>query len=233
MTKTRLIWNIFLAFLSGPILAALVLLIPFGMLTGMDVALDLSLAMNEFEPEEDLLVPFVLLAGLISAANIRLAVLMSRDRRAGRVFEATTDRYADDPSGEQNVHGHPGRQFAEEFRAFLAARFGARLTLGEPLGEDYGWGFWIGEEDFSPLWVAVAHSGRPRPGERDEDYILAVTLEPPIMPWRRLTYNPDFRLRDDVERSLFDFLNEKGVRFVTEAEDFVDPEPTTHPPPRF
>jgi hypothetical protein len=30
-----------------------------------------------------------------------------------------------------------------------------------------------------------------------------------------------------------DFLNEKGVRFVTEAEDFVDPEPTTHPPPRF
>ncbi|MEK4033813.1 hypothetical protein WOC76_14940 [Methylocystis sp. IM3] len=233
MTRGRLIWKILPALLSGPTLAALILLLPFGVLTGIYVALDPSMAMYEFTPEEELLIPFALLAALISAANVRLAVVMSRDRNAGRVFEATTDRYAGDPSGAQNVHGHPGKQFAQEFIDFLKAQDGARLEMGEPVGEDYGWGFAIGEKGFSPLWVAVAHAGKPLRDEPAEDYILAVTLEPPLLPWRRLAYKPDFALRDDIERRLIEFLYSRGVSFVTEAEDWVDPEPTSHPAPRF
>ncbi len=233
MTRARMVWKILLALLSGPALAALILLLPLGVLTGVYVALDPSLAMYEFTPEEELLIPFALLSALISAANMRLAVVMSRDRNAGRVFEATTDRYAGDPSGAQNVHGHPGRQLAQEFIGFLRAQDGARLELGAPVAEDYGWGFSIGEKGFSPLWVAVAHAGRPLPDEQAEDYILAVTLEPPLLPWRRLVYKPDFALRDEIERRLIEFLYSRGVRFVTEAEDWVDPEPKTHPAPRF
>ncbi len=233
MTRGRLIWRIVLALLSGPALAALVLLLPLGVLTGVYVAIDPSLAMYEFTPEEELLIPFALLAALISAANVRLAVVMSRDRNAGRVFEATTDRYAGDPSGAQNVQDHSGQQLAQEFSEFLKAQDGARLKLGEPVAEDYGWGFPIGEKGFSPLWVAVAHAGRPLPDEPAEDYILAVTLEPPILPWRRLVYKPDFALRDEIERRLIEFLYSRGVSFVTEAEDWVDPEPRTHPAPRF
>jgi hypothetical protein len=233
MTRTRLLWTLVVALLSGPALAALILLLPFGVLTGISAALDPSLAIYEFTPEKALLVPFVLLAALISAANVRLALIMSRDRNAGRLFEATTDRYVGDPSGAQNIHGHPGRQFALDFTEFLRARDGERLKLGDPVGEDYGWGFWIGEKGFSPLWVAIAHAGRPLPDERAEDYILAVTLEPPLLPWRRLVYTPDFALRDEVERRLIDFLHSRGVSFVTESEDWVDPEPKTHPAPKF
>lgn len=231
--KKQLVWNVLLGLLSGPVLAGLLMLVPLAMLTGLSAVLDPSLAMYEFVPEEELLLPFLLIAGLISAANARLAVVMSRDRKAGRLFEVTTDRYASDPSGKDNIHGHPGRQFAQDFIHYLATREGPGVALGEPVGEDYGWGFWIEEKGFSPLWVAIAHSGRRTPDEPDEDYVLAITLEPPLLPWRRLRYRPDFALRDEVERQLIEFLHERRMRFVTEAEDWVDPERKTQPAPRF
>jgi hypothetical protein len=227
------ILNIALAALSGPVLAALILLVPLGVLTGLSVALDPSLAMFEFVPEEELLVPFIMLAIFISAANTRLAIIMSRDEKSGRIFRVTTDRYADDRSGEQNIHGHPGRAFALEFRDYLATREDQTVSLGEPIGEDYGWGFWVGEKEFSPLWVAIAHDGQKREDARLQDYILAVTLEPPLTPWRRLTYKPDFALRDEIESRLTDFLTSKNIAFTTEAEDWVDPEPKSYPAPRF
>lgn len=226
MTR-KLFWEIVLGLLSGPLLATLILLVPFGVLTGVYVVLDPSLAMYEFTPEIELLVPFVMLAVLISAANVRLAFVMSRDRNAGRVFEATTDRYVGDTSGAQNIHGHPGKLFALEFSQFLKDRHGARITVGEPSGEDYGWGFRIGEKGYSPLWVAIAHSGRSAPDEPAEDYAIAVTLEPPLLPWKRLSYKPDFALKNEIERRLIEFLDSKNIRFVTEAEDWVDPEPAT------
>ncbi|WP_424362049.1 hypothetical protein [Methylocystis parvus] len=233
MTRGQLIWNILLGVISGPTLAALILLVPFGVLTGVSAALDPSLAMYEFTPEQELLVPFILIAGLISAANVRLAVVMSRDKRAGRIFEIATDAYAGDPSGEENMHGHPGKQLAEEFARYLGEREGDALQIGDAEGEDYGWGFWIGEKGFSPLWVAVAHFGPSEQDETKDDYVLAVTLEPPVTPWRRLVYKPDFALRDRVEDHLAEFLAWSGLRYATEAEDWVDPEPKTHPAARF
>ncbi|GLI92731.1 hypothetical protein [Methylocystis echinoides] len=231
--RKRLISNVVLGLLSGPVLAGLVLLVPLAVLTGLSAVLDPSLAMYEFVPEEALLLPFLLIAVLISVANARLAVVMSHDRKAGRLFEVTTDRYADDPSGKENIHGHPGKQFAVDLIEYLATREGPRISLGDPVGEDYGWGFWIEEKGFSPLWVAIAHAGRPDADERAEDYILAITLEPPLLPWRRLAYKPDFALRDEIERQLIEFLHTRRMPFVTEAEDWVDPEPKTQPAPRF
>lgn len=233
MTRGQLIWNILLGAISGPILAAVILLVPLGVLTGVSAALDPSLAMYEFTAEEELLLPFILIAGLISAANVRLAVVMSRDKRAGRIFEIATDAYASDPSGDENMHGHRGKQLAEEFARYLGEREGAALQIGEASDEDYGWGFWIGETGFSPLWVAVAHSGPSESDETKDDFALAVTLEPPVAPWRRLVYKPDFALRDRVEDHLAEFLARRGLGYATEAEDWVDPEPKTQPAARF
>lgn len=233
MTSRQLIWNVLLALLSGPVIAALVLLLPLGVLTGVSAVLDPSLAMYEFAPEEDLLLPFILIAMLISAANVRLALVMSHDRKGGRLFEVTTDRYIDDPSGAENIHGHPGKQFALDFIQFLTTSEGPGVTIGDPVGEDYGWGFWIEEKGFSPLWAAFAHEGRSTADDRADSYILAITLEPPIMPWLRLVYKPDFALRDEIERRLIEFLYSRGMTFTTEAEDWVDPEPRSQPAPRF
>lgn len=240
-TRGKNVQNILLGLLSGPLLAVIVLLIPLGILTGISVVLDPSLAMYEFVPEEELLVPFLLLAILFSAANVRLAMVMSGDRNAGRVIRVTTDRYVADPSGKDNVHGHPGRAFADEFRTFLAARevrsaamgVVSDVSLGVPLGEDYGWGFWVGEKAFSPLWVAIAHGGRIDEESRLDEYVVAITLEPPLLPWRRLTYRPDFGLRDEIEMQLKDFLASNGMPFKVEVEDWVDPEPKSETAPRF
>ena len=233
MGRAQKIQNILLGLVSGPLLAALILLVPLGILTGLSVVLDPSLAMYEFVPEEALVVPFIILAVLISAANVRLAVVMARDRGVGRIIRATTDRYADDPSGAQNVHGHPGCALAEDFKGFLAQHEDKAVSLGEPTGEDYGWGFWVGEKELSPLWVAIAHVGRANEEERAEEYIVAITLEPPILPWRRLTYKPDFALRDKIALRLTEFLTSKNIPFVTETEEWVDPEPKTDREARF
>jgi len=69
MERKQYLQNILLGLLSGPLLAALILLVPMGILTGLSVVLDPSLAMYEFVPEEALVVPFTILAVLISAAN--------------------------------------------------------------------------------------------------------------------------------------------------------------------
>lgn len=233
MTRGQLIWNILLGLLSGPVIAGLVLLLPLGVLTGVSAVLDPSLAIDEFEPEKELLLPFILIAMLITAANVRLAVVMSRDRKAGRLFEVATDRYAGDPSGAENVHGHPGKRFALDFIQYLTTSEGPSVSIGDPIGEDYGWGFWIEEKGFSPLWAAFAHEGRSSAENGSENYILAITLEPPLMPWRRLFYKPDFALRDEIERRLIEFLYSRGMSFSTVAEDWVDPEPKTQPAPRF
>ncbi len=234
MTRGQLIWNILLGLLSGPVIAGLALLLPLGVLTGVSAVLDPSLAIDEFEPEKELLLPFVLIAALIAAANVRLAFVMSHDRKAGRLFEVTTDCYAEDPSAAENIHGHPGKRFALDFIQYLTTtNDGAKLSIGDPIGEDYGWGFWIEERGFSPLWAAFAHEGRSNAEDRSENFILAITLEPPLMPWRRLSYKPDFALRDEIERRLIEFLYSRGMSFSTEAGEWVDPEPKTQPAPRF
>lgn len=235
MSRAQLIWNILVGLVSGPILSALVFLIPLGVLIGISTALDPSLAIGEYEyaPEEDLFLPWLILAALISAANVRLAIIMSKDRNIGRIFEVVTDRYLDDPSGAENIHGHRGKRFAEEFIRYLGEREGDEVAAGDPVGEDYGWGFWIGEKGYSPLWVAIAHAGPAEGNEKMEEYVLAVTLEPPVLPWRRLRYTPDFALRDRIERHLEDFLKSNKLAYTREAEDWVDPEPKTQPAARF
>lgn len=233
MERKQYLQNLLLGLLSGPLLAALILLVPMGVLTGLSVVLDPSLAMYEFVPEEVLLPPFILLAVLISAANVRLAIVMSRDRKAGRIIKVRTSRYVDDPSGAQNIHGHRGRAFADELKQFISRREDKAVALSTAIGEDYGWGFWLREKAFSPVWVAIAHAGSPKDDESVEEYIVAITLEPPILPWRRLRYNPDFALRDEIEQRVTEFLAEKKIPFAIEWEDWVDPEPHPQPPPRF
>jgi len=229
--KRKKIAAILLGILSGPFLAALILLIPLGVLVGLSAVVNPSLAIDEFVPEEELILPFVLIAGLISAANARLASLMTSD--ATRIFEVTTSRYRNDPSSEGHMHGHRGRQFALDLIKFLEHGDALGAKLSAPAQEDYGWRFSIQRKGFSPLWLAVAQVGEPDDDSPTDEYVLAATLEPPLLPWSRLVYRPDFALRKDVERRLVDFLRINGLSFETDVEEWVDPEPNTDPSPRF
>lgn len=229
----RRIQNVLAALASGPVLAALILLLPLGVLTGVTVALNPSLAIDELAPEEELLIPFVLIAALISTANARLAWIMSPDTKSGRIFKVTTTRYSTDPSREEHPHGHSGRRLGLDFIQFLTRRYGGSVAMSAPEAEDYGWKFWIQREGFSPLCVAVAHVSAPTEDNPTEEYDIAVTLEPPLLPWRSLAYRPDFGLRDEIEQRLSEFLDANGLPFTADLEPWVDPEPKTSPGPRF
>lgn len=218
---------------SGPILAALILLVPLGVLTGLNVALDPSLAIDEFAPEEELIVPFVLLAVLISVANARLALVMSRESEPERLYRVTTERFLADPSSEIHMHGHRGRQLALEFKAFLADTDDGSLYFSELVEEDYGWKFSINRKDFSELWIRVAHVRRPANDRKSDEYVLTVAFEPPFLPWRRLSFEPDFPLHHETERQLVRFLQTNDLPFVIDLEPWVDPEPGMNAGPMF
>jgi hypothetical protein len=232
VTKRR-IGSVLVGLASGPLLAALILLIPLGVLTGLTAALNPSLAIDEFAPEEELVIPFILIAALISAANARLAWIMSPRPQTDRLINVTTERYIDDPSGQRHAHGHRGRQFALDLIQFLGAQNRDSVAFGAPETEDFGWKFWIRRKDFSPLWLVVAHVAERKNDKPVDEYILAATLEPPLLPWRRLAYKPDFSLRDEIEGELLEFLRVNGLSFTADVGQWVDPEPKMSPGPMF
>ncbi len=230
---TKQIKNVLAALASGPLLAGLLLLVPLGVLTGLNAALDPSLAIDEFAPEEELVIPFLLLATLISAANVRLASVMSHGSETGRLFGVVTVRYKNDPCGELHAHGHRGRQLALDFQEFLMRREDKPLTLGPPVAEDYGWKFPVERKDFSPLWVLVAHVGQGDVDKPADEFIVSVAFEPPLLPWRRFAYRPDFVLRDKVESQFMEFLRANDLSVDINFEQWMDPEPGVNSGPMF
>lgn len=218
---------------SGPILAALILLVPLGVLTGLNVALDPSLAIDVFAPEEELVIPFVLLTVLISAANARLAWVMSRESEPERLYRVTTERFLADPSSSLHMHGHRGRQLALDFKTFLADADDGSLEFGELVEEDYGWKFSINRKDFSELWIRVAHVRKPEDDMKGDEYVLTVAFEPPFLPWRRISFEPDFPLHHETERQLVKFLQINDLPFAIDLESWVDPEPGVNAGPMF
>lgn len=225
--------NVLLGLLSGPVWAGLILLIPLGVLTGLNVALDPSLAIDEFAPEEELFIPFLLLALLFSAANGRLAWVMSRERVAEQLFKVTTERFLSDPSSSFHAHGHRGRQLALDLKKYLADEVDGSVIYGEVAEEDYGWRFDARRKDFSEVRILIAHVGQPDGETRVDEYVLTVVFEPPFLPWRRLTYEPDFDLYREMKRHITQFLRVNDLSFVVEREQWVDPEPGMNTGPMF
>lgn len=231
--SSRAMKQVLMGLVSGPILAGLILLAPLGILAGLNAALDPALAIDEFAPEEELLIPFLLLAALISAANARLAWVMSGGSESGRRFRVVTERFITDPSSNLHAHGHRGRQLALDFRNFLVDEGRDSLDFSEMTEEDYGWKFSIKRKEFSELWILIAQVGTADDDQPADEYLLTIAFEPPLLPWRRLSFEPDFSLRRETERRLVKFLQVNDLPFVTDFEPWVDPEPGMNPGPMF
>ena len=155
---------------------------------------------------------------MISAGNLRLAVLEGRDGGADRTLVVRTDRYADDPSGAEKVNGHPGKLFVEEFRAFLSGLAWEGLEVGEPIGEDYGWGLRIGSPGRAPLWVAFSYMGPVQAGAPVEETVISVNAEAPLLPWKRLVSQPDLALRDRIQQQLKACCTDHAIPFHEETD---------------
>jgi hypothetical protein len=66
-----------------------------------------------------------------------------------------TQEFPTDPEGDlDRCNGQPGSAVAHWLRSVLSDH---GIGAGEPLQEDYGWGFWL--NDRSTVWVAVSYAG--------------------------------------------------------------------------
>lgn len=205
------------ALISGPLLATVLLFLPFGLLTGALALADPRLAIYRSVPAWVLFSPWIALAALISLANLRLVVIEAQDPGSDCGLRVITDRFRGDPSGAETVNGNPGRCFAEEVRAFIAQQEGSSVAVGEPIGEDYGWGFWIGSRNRAPIWIAFSYVGPLEGGSTAEETVLSVNLEAPLLPWKRLAFKPDRALRNRLQRHLRAFCVANGISFTEES----------------
>lgn len=236
--RSRLVWAVLLGLAAGPVLSTIIFLIPLGMLTGAAVVLDTSLAMTEFIPEEILLLPWLGLAALISAGSIRVAIIDHGDEGSGKILTVLTNRYHDEsekeydegqpmkkfvfptePGDEEEEKHRPGKKFVDDFILFVTTQEDNRATVGKPVSENYGWGFRVETEGFTPVWVEFDYGGVIDPKDNTEEFEISVSPEHPVLPWKRLWYRPNFALRDDVERDLVDFLTLKGIGYTVEVEE--------------
>jgi len=219
MSRSGLMGGLLGALLSGPLIATLVLFLPFGFLTMAMALFDPKLGMLKENNAWVVLAPWYLLSILISVANARLVVLEYVGKKSVQSYlRVKTRKFAGDESGRDNINGLPGKMFVEVMREFLA-RFDASLDVGEPIAEDYGWGFWIARNPQAPpLWVAVSYCGREDETDGEDEYVVSVNDEAPILPWKRLVYVPDRNLQETIRHSLADCLTQNGIPFTTEEE---------------
>ncbi len=233
----HLFWDIVLGLVSGPIVAALLLLIPLGALTGLTVALDPNLDIYEFAPEEELLVPWAILAAMISIANIHVALVNAAVSRPSQIFTIRTEKYRATSTGGETPTERPqeremfsvhagmdtgwrhGRHLVDDMVAFISARKPEDVEISAPEAEDYGWSFTIGTKSLYPLQVAISFVDVVDHVREIEEYELSVDFDPPLLPWKRFSYRPDVDLRDRVEAHITEFLTSQGVSFTAEPEE--------------
>jgi hypothetical protein len=233
----HLFWDILLGLLSGPLIAALLLLIPLGALIGLTVAIDPNLDMYEFAPEEELLIPWAILAVMLSVANIHVAVVNAAVSRPSQIFTIRTEKYqgaegdaaeeGEKPQEREVFSAHAGmdtgwrhgRHLVADMVAYIGALEPEDVVIETPEAEDYGWSFMIGTRNQYPLQVAISFVDVVDHVRDIEEYELSVDFDPPLLPWKRFTYQPDVALRDRVEAHIVDFLKGKGVAFSMEAEE--------------
>ena len=220
MPRYEFLFGLLAAILSGLFIATLVLFLPYGLLTLVLALFDPKLGMLKVVPAWVVFSPWYLLAILISVANVRLMILDYVGKNAVRSgLRAKTRKFAGDDSGKDNINGFPGKMFVEVMRAHLT-RLDASLVIDKPIAEDYGWGFWIARNPQAPpLWVAVSYCDREdEESDGEDEYIISVNDEAPILPWRRLVHVPDRNLQETLQRSLAECLTENGIQFTVEED---------------
>lgn len=199
--------------LSGPPIAAFVLLVPFGLVTMAIAVFDPKLTVYRQIGIWTFLVPWTALSVLVSAVNARSAYLRFADPGAGRAFRIRTDRFADDASGAENVNDMPGKAFVEAFAGYLA-RTGRGDLAGEPVAEDYGWGMGsrVGE---ARAWLAFSFADRDDANGIDE-YVVSAVPVVGIRRWPEGLRSP-WDLRDALEAAMREYLLAEGIAFEEEV----------------
>jgi hypothetical protein len=110
--------------------------------------------------------------------------------------------------------------FGEDFAAWLRDQISdltaAGFTLGQPIQEDYGWGFWA-TKGTDPFWIALGFCGEG-PTEEPGEWNVSVTYDPGLSVMKRLFHKPDGNALALLRERIRDLLRStSGIRVVAEG----------------
>ena len=215
MRKINVLIAILIAVIAGIVVPLLVLFLPFGIMILILAVFDSKLTvLNEL----GILIfsPYIIISFLTILGNLRMVFIENGKERDGITVHIRTDFYLSDNSRFENINNNLGKMLSDDLRTYLSNKEND-LKISDSINEDYGWCFWVNRFDKqSPVWVAISYVERTKSGKCETDqYAISINMKPPFLPWKRLSYNPDYDLQSSLVTHLKLFLQDRKIKFST------------------
>ena len=208
-------WDIAAGIVSGPIISALILLIPLGMITASVIVIDPSFVAYEFLPEEILAIPWIICSIIISFSNARAAYLIGTANAPSTTYYVKTPIFFVDVNKRGLSDEFPGRNFCEQIYKTIKTNFDDYIiTL--PLHEDYSWSFLISKNENCLIFISIYFLGNDVRNPHIEEFEISIQYQAPISPLLRLKFKPDQNLMRDVNSIFVQFLNNNNLKYSHE-----------------
>ena len=203
-------FDIFMSFISGPIIATLLMLIPLGVLIGLFEVMDPAFVAYEYIPEEILFIPWFFLCIFISFINIRSTYLLSLLDRSTVLYLIRTDHFFAAPEERLSMDEYPGRCLSGEFHAYIMNKFPG-LSCSIPVHKDYGWSILFDNDLNSVVEVSFALTDIDESNPHLEEYEISVDFIVPLNPTFRISFNPNADYFEKIVHYLQCFMSERGI----------------------
>ena len=212
----KLNWSAIEAIISGPVYAALLLLIPFGMLTALSVVMDPGFMVYEFLPEELLFIPWVILSVFISLGNIRISNIRGSIHGKNRIITITNIM-------AENYMKNNGEFFldkiAKDIGSYIEESNQKNIKSLTTKIREYGSDIIVEDNENQILSIAVSSSAWSSTNKKSNSIIVEVlvSLEPPFFPWSRIKYNGNLDLKQKIEESIENYLKKMQFSYSIET----------------
>lgn len=212
----KLNWSTLEAIISGPVYAALLLLIPFGMLTALSVVMDPGFMVYEFLPEELLFIPWVILSVFISLGNIRISNIRGSIYGKNRIITITNIK-------AENYMKNNGEIFldkiAKDIGSYIEESNEKNIKSLTTKIREYGSDIIVEDNENQILSIAVSSSAWSLTNKKSNSLIVEVlvSLEPPFFPWSRIKYNGNLDLKQKIEEIIENYLKKMQFSYSIET----------------
>lgn len=212
----KLNWSTLEAIISGPVYAALLLLIPFGMLTALSVVMDPGFMVYEFLPEELLFIPWVILSVFISLGNIRISNIRGSIYGKNRIITITNIK-------AENYMKNNGEIFldkiAKDIGSYIEESNEKNIKSLTTKIREYGSDIIVEDNENQILSIAVSSSALSSTNKKSNSLIVEVlvSLEPPFFPWSRIKYNGNLDLKQKIEEIIENYLKKMQFSYSIET----------------
>lgn len=206
-------FDILVSFISGPLIATLLLLIPLGVLIGLFEVIDPAFVAYEFIPEEILFFPWLFLCITISFINIRATYLLRLLDKSSVFYLLRTDKFYTAPEDRLDLDEYPGKFLSNQFRSFIINEM-SYYSCSMPIHKDYGWSLLFDNDINSVVEVSFALTGIDELNPHIEEYEISIDYIVPFNPSFRISFSPNEEYFGKIVHLLNRFMTSYGVELM-------------------